>query len=175
MKTTALIFLLFLNCTFLFCQNAANTVWKSAYSDLQLTFDSHWQQINPHLDSENKTLFGIIDKTDHSSVVVKITRDVPKDQLSDEEYEEAVKVQMLKGNSENKLLIHDKIIFKGIQFNRQIFFMKIKYGQFVSTDYVYRNGTIMIGIQFSYPVSEVKKYENDIPAKIEKILSDMKF
>ncbi len=129
-----------LHSIFSFCQNSENIVWKSDYSELQLKFDDNWQIIKPYVDSQKKNLFGIINKKDNSSVVVKITNDVRKEHLSDLVYEDAIKDQMLKGNNENKLLVHDKIDFKGLKFTRLTFLMKIKFGYFVSIGYTHRTG-----------------------------------
>jgi hypothetical protein len=175
MKTRTLILFVFLNSTLSFCQNSDKETWKSKVLKLELTFESNqWEIITPFLDTENKIIIGLIDKTDHSSIVVKITQDVPKEQLSDEQYNIAIKEQMLQVNAENKLINDDKINFKGLIYKRLVFFMKTKYGDFVQTIYIHRNGEKIIGIQSSYPKNLVKKLNEGLPSKIEKVLKEMK-
>jgi hypothetical protein len=141
---------------------------------LELNFNDNWELIIPVLDTDHKTLVGIKDNNDNSSLTIKITEDIPKEQLSDDTYFDAVQEQMLNANSENKLLTRDKMVFKKTKFNRMIFFMKTKFGEIIHTVYVHRNGEKIIGIQFSYPQNMILNPTEKVPTKIEKLLNDLK-
>lgn len=170
MKNRILIIILVLNFSFVSCQNSNDRIWKSKVSDLELVFNNQWKLIKPFVDNNNKILVGLTDQTDHSSLTVKITKDLPKDQVSDELYFGAIKEQMLNANSKNELITEDIIEFKETQFQRLIFSMVTKFGEMTHTVYTHRNGEKVIGIQFTYPKKPIEK----IPPKIEKLLSVMK-
>ena len=171
MKTKTLIFFLFSIISF--GQNLEINTWKSKVSDLQVAFNSQWKIMPLFLDTDDKILIGLKDESDHSSIVIKITLDYSKEQLSDEQYFDAVKKQMLKANAENKLLFEDEIEFKKLKFKRLIFSMKTKFGRLIQTIYIHRNGKKMTGIQFAYPEKLKEKSIDKIPTKIEKVLSDL--
>ncbi|MFD2601107.1 hypothetical protein [Flavobacterium suzhouense] len=173
MKKIILLFLLLFNSIFSFSQNSEKGIWKSSYSELRLKFDENWQLITPQLDSERKTMIALTDSKDHSSITVKITDDVPKEQLSDEAYNDAVKEQMLKADAENKFLVQEVIDFKEKKFTVQIFLMKTKFGDFALTCYTYRDGRKVKSIQLAYPRSLVSNPGKELPEKIKKVLSDM--
>ncbi len=156
------------------CTVKSNGKWKSEKTNLELTFNDKWELIIPNLDTDNKTLVGIKDNSDNSALTVKITDDVPKAQLSDEYYFEAIKEQMLNANSENELVTEDKIDFKGTEYHRLIFSMKTKFGEMTHTIYTHRNGEKLVGIQFTYPKNLTEKPIVKIPLKIEEILNGMK-
>ena len=157
------------------CTVKSNGHWKSQKTNLELHFDNKWELIIPNLDTESKTMVGVKDHTDNSSFVIKITDDVPKEQLSDEDYLDAIQEQMINASLENKLLVRDKIEFKEAEYNRLIFSMKTKFGKMIHTVYTHRNGSKVIGIQFSYPEGLIENPSKDLPYKIERILVDLKF
>lgn len=174
MRTKTLLLFILFYYTFSFCQSTKDGIWKSKFSDAQLMYDSNWKLTTPYLDAENKILVGITDVNNHSSFMVRITPDVTKEQLSDKDYNNATIKQMLKANPETKLLVNDKIYFKGIKYNRMMFSLKGKFGDFISTSYIFRDGKKLKGIQFNYPASLVKDPLKQIPKKIEKVLFDLK-
>ncbi len=159
---------------FQMCTVKSNGNWKSEKNNLELNFSDNWELIIPTLDTYKKTLVGIKDNNDNSSLTVKITDDVSKDQLTDEFYFDAIKEQMLNANSDNKFVIEGKVVFKGIEFHRLIFFMATKFEEMTHTIYTHRNGEKMIGIQFSYPKSLTENPTGSIPMKIEELLTGMK-
>ena len=173
-KTILYIILAFILISFQSCTTKSNGQWKSQKTNLELNFDNRWELIIPNLDTENKTLVGIKDNTDNSSLTVKITDDIPKEQLSDDYYFDAIQKQMINANPENKLLVRDKIEFKESEYNRFIFSMKTKFGKMIHTIYTDRNGNKVIGIQFSYPEGLIENPIDKVPTKIEKILIDLK-
>jgi hypothetical protein len=91
MKNVIIALLLLINSSLVSCQNSVDGNWKSKVSDLELVFDDQWKLIQTNVDDQEKVLVGLVDQADHSSFTVKITRDVPKDQLSDELYFESIK------------------------------------------------------------------------------------
>ena len=159
--------------SFQMCTVKSSGKWKSEKTNLELNFNDRWELIIPNLDTENKTIVGIKDNKDNSSFTVKITNDVPVEQVPDEYYFSAIKEQMLNANSKNELVIEDKIDFKGTIYHRMIFFMTTKFGDVTHTIYTHRNGEKVIGIQFTYPRELVKKPNEMIPSKIDKLLEGM--
>jgi len=174
MKSRILIIILSFNLSLASCQNSNDGIWKSKVSDLELVFNNQWKLIKPYVDSNEKVLVGLTDPTDHSSLTVKITEDLPKETVSDERYFGAIKEQMLNANSENQLVEENKIEFKGIEYHRLIFFMTTKFGEMTHTVYTHRNGEKAIGIQFTYPKNLTEKPTEKIPSKISKLLNEMK-
>ena len=150
------------------------TTLKSKVSKLELNFNSNWKFIEPHIDSEEKTLVGLTDPIDHSSITVKITEDLPKEQISDEYYFSVIKDQMLNANSNNKLVYENEIEFKGIKFHRFVFNMHTKFGELTQTLYIHRNGKKMTSIQFGCPKTLVDNSNEYMHTKIENILNDLK-
>ncbi|MFL9837136.1 hypothetical protein ABS768_06480 [Flavobacterium sp. ST-75] len=118
-------------------------------------------------------MVGIVDKTDNASLIVKIVPDVSKSQVSDEQYYEALKKQMVESNPGNQLLFEGELGFKDQKFKRFIFLMNIKYGNFVSNDYIHRDGDKLTSVQFSYPNNLIGDYIPPVPDKIQKILNDI--
>ncbi|WP_417354075.1 hypothetical protein [Flavobacterium sp.] len=156
------------------CSKISDEIWQSANSNIQLKFDNNWELIKPFVDTEDKVLVGLTDRGDHSSIVVKFEDDVSKEVLSDENYMDAFKSQMLKANSGNKLLIQDEIVFKDRKFTRLVFFMNTKYGDFIVTNNISRDGIKFLSIQVSCPKDLIKTPGKDMPDKFDRILSDMK-
>lgn len=173
--TIRIIVLTFILVSFQMCAVKSNGQWKSQKNNLQLNFTNKWELIHPILDTDKKTLVGVKDNNDNSSFIIKITEDVSKELLSDDNYLDIVQEQMLSTNSENKLLIRDKIVFNKTEFNRMIFFMKTKFGKVIHTVYTHRNGDKIIGIQFSYPEALNENPIENTPAKIDTLLKGVKF
>ena len=148
-------------------------VWKSNYCKFRLEYDSPWEIIDCFSDNHDKIMVGVVDKADNASLIVKITPDVSKNQVSDEQYYEALKKQMIGSNPRNQLLFEGELGFKGQKFKRFIFSTNIKYGDFVSNIYIYRGGDKFTSIQFSYPNNLIGDYIPPVPDKIQKILNDM--
>ena len=166
--------LVLVSISFQMCTLKSNEKWKSEKTNLELNFNDKWELILPNLDTDNKTLVGIKDNSDNSSLTVKITDDIPKEQLSNEYYFGAIKEQMLNANSENLLVAEDKIEFNGTEYHRLIFFMTTKFGEMTHTVYTHRNGKKVIGIQYTYPKNLIENPTEKIPLKIEEVLNGMK-
>ena len=173
-NTFRFLMLIFASFCFQMCTVKPDGQWKSVNTNLELNFNDKWELIIPNIDTNNKTLVGIKDNLDDSSLTVKITEDVPKEQFSDALYFSNIIDQMLNVNSKNKLLLEDNIEFKKTEYHRMIFFMKTKYGEMIQTVYTCRNGEKAIGIQFTYPKNLTDNPAEVIPPKINKVLNEMK-
>ena len=163
---TALLILM----SFQFCTVKSDGKWKSEKTNLELNFNDTWELIIPNIDIETQTLVGIKDNSDNSSFTVKITDDLPKDQVPDEYYFTAIREQMLMENPKNELVAEDTVELKGVEYHRMIFYMTTKFGEMTHTIYTHRNGEKVNGIQFTYPKSLVKSPTEIVPLKIEKLL-----
>lgn len=138
-------------------------VWKSKYFDFNVEFDTQWSLL-PSIDTKEKSLFGVIDKSDGKSYIIKIVDDVSKDLLSDTGYYQLIKSQMLNENKKNLLIKELDTIIHGKKFHHQAFLMDTKkWGLLKQYAYIYRDGIKMISIQFSFPIEEKNAYEETIP------------
>lgn len=154
-------------------KNLDRKVWKSKTSEIELYFDDNWKLIKPYMDKREKILVGIIDRNDHSSLMIKVVKDYPDAGLSDEAYFEATRMQMLSINIKNKFLRENIIEFKGVIFKRLVFMMNTNYGELIQHVYLNRNGDKLTGIQFSFPKNSVDEKLENIPAKLEKVLNNL--
>lgn len=134
------------------------TFWTSKFHEFEIELDSLWTVL-PSIDTKEKMLFGVIDKTDGKSYIIKITKDVPTDQLSDEQYYQTIRELMLGANSENKLLEEKESEFHGEKYHEQIFIMNTpKWGVLKQNSYIRRTGQLLYSIQISFPIND--KNEN---------------
>ncbi|MDH4471343.1 MAG: hypothetical protein QE487_01980 [Fluviicola sp.] len=132
------------------------SVWQSKYHNLKANYSSEWSLL-PGIDKENKVIFGLIDKTDGKSYLVKIAEDVSKEDLPDEDYYLAFKEMVLNENPKNKLLSEQDVDFHGSNYHRLEFLIYTeKWGLLKQYAYVNRPGDFIIGVQLSYPVAEDK-------------------
>lgn len=145
-------------------------IWKSKFYNVSLSYDSTWSKM-PVLDSKEKILFGLIDKNDGKSLLLKIAEDVPQKTLSDSLYFSATKEQMLNANSRNKFLGESDTVLDGKKFHVLMFEMQTsKWGVLKQYGFIYRDGINMISIQLSYPISYVNMPETQLF-----LLSQLKF
>lgn len=128
--------------------------YKSTYYNVSVNYDTPWTKIPATIDREGKLLIGFTDNTDHSSYVIKIATDVPKSQLSDVDFYDNVRNQMLDANASNKLLEEKDVSFHGNTYHVQVFLMQTKWGLLKSYYYGYRTGKEYYGVQISFPASE---------------------
>lgn len=174
-------YLLIMSMTFLFFSCSAQKtdslknepvlqIWKSKFYSVSLSYDSTWSKM-PVLDSKEKILFGLIDKKDGKSLLLKIAEDVPQKTLSDSLYFKATKEQMLNANSRNKFLGESDTVLDGKEFHVLMFEMQTsKWGVLKQYGFIFRDGKNMISIQLSYPIG----YDN-IPEEQLFLLSQLKF
>tara|TARA_B000000475_G_C15728694_1_gene337648 strand:+ start:22 stop:540 length:519 start_codon:yes stop_codon:yes gene_type:complete len=151
----------------------SNNDWKSKYSNIEIKYGDNWSLIPLQIDNNEKTIVGIIDNSDKSSIVIKLTADVPKEQLSDSTYLEAIKHQMLNQHSSNKILNSEKIQFKGKTYYSVSILMHTKHGQLIQKLYLNRDGKKIKSIQISFPSLDKTKSPVEIPAKITKVLQSL--
>ena len=138
-------------------------IWKSKYYDITIEFNIPWSQM-PSIDSKEKSLFGVLDKNDGKSYVVKIVDDVSKDILSDSSYFEFTKKIMLDENEKNILLNETDTVIHGKNFHCLTFLMNTtKWGTMKQYGYIYRDGIKMISIQISFPIEEKNANQASIP------------
>ena len=127
--------------------------WSSKHHKLEVIYAEPWTKIAA-LDISKKTLFGLIDKADGKSYIIKITEDVSKDNLSDKEYYEATTEQMLAANEKNLLLEENDTVFHGLNFHQLVFAMYTeKWGVLKQHVLIRRENGVMAGFQLSYPVT----------------------
>ena len=132
----------------------AQTSWSSKHRDLSFTYGSAWQLL-PGIESPEKTLAGVIDKTDGTSYLFQIGNDVSKDRLTDSEYFEGARNTMLAANSKNRLILEDDTIYHGMKAHRQVYVLEAKrWGTISHVTYIIRNGQEYLSVQISYPPSK---------------------
>ncbi|MBI1837958.1 MAG: hypothetical protein HYR91_11910 [Flavobacteriia bacterium] len=147
-------------------QNTKQQIWKSQFYNLNVKYDSLWSLI-PSLDTKEKTLFGLIDKKDGKSYIIKIVNDVPKSQLSDSTYFQATKDMMLKENQKNMLLEEKDTLIHGKKFHSMEFILYTsKWGLLKQYGLISRDGNKIISIQISFPVNEDQKTTTYFPESL---------
>jgi hypothetical protein len=138
-------------------------IWKSEHYDLNAEFNSKWSLL-PSTDTPKKILFGVIDKSDGKSYILKIVDDVSQEQLNDSSYYQLTKNQMLGANEKNILINESDTIVHGKKFHLQVFLMNtLKWGILKQYGYIYRDGIKMISIQLSFPIEEKNANQETIP------------
>jgi hypothetical protein len=140
-----------------FSQNDKKQFWKSQYYNINVKFDSIWTPIS-NQDTKEKTLFGLMDKNDGKSYIIKIVNDVPKSQLSDSVYYQSTKNLMLQENQKNLLIEEKDTLVHGRNFHCMVFVLyTAKWGLLKQYALISRDGNKMISIQMSFPVNEEQK------------------
>jgi hypothetical protein len=138
------------------CSQSAQTqtTWSSKHRKLSFTYTSPWQLL-PGMESQEKTLAGVIDKTDGTSYLLQIGDDVSKERLTDSEYYEGARNTMLAANSNNRLVLEDDTIYHGMKAHRQVYVLEAKrWGTISHVTYIIRNEQEYLSVQISYPHSK---------------------
>ncbi len=140
--------------------------WKSKFYPFSAEFDSIWTKLPSH-DTKEKILFGVIDKTDGKSYIVKITDDLAQSQLSDSSYFEITKDLMLQENQKNILLNEKDTVIHEKKFHCMTFILHTtKWGVLKQSGYIYRDGIKMISIQMGFPLNEKQPNETNVPKSL---------
>ena len=140
----------------LFCCNNTTTKkdWSSSFRSLSFKYESPFTLL-PIVDSEKKTLAGVIDYSDGKSCVIKMEKDLPKDQVSDKMLHDNAKTIMLGENPENKLLYETDTTFHSHSAHKMIFLMNTKkWGKMNQISYISRDGKDYFSIQILYPYGD---------------------
>lgn len=133
--------------------------WKSKFHTVSIQYDSTWSKM-PVVDSKEKMVFGLIDKKDGKSLILKIAEDVSQDILSDSLYYSVTRDQMLNANSKNKYLGESDTLLGDRKFHIMMFEMHTKnWGILKQYGFIYRDGKSMISLQLSYPFGYAKMPE----------------
>jgi len=150
------------------------SIWQSKYHNFKASYSSLWTLL-PSYDTEEKTIFGVIDKKDGKSYIVKITKDVSKEELPDTDYYEYFKETMLKENPNNKFLGEQDIQFHGENYHGLEFLMHTeKWGILKQYAYIKRQGDFLTGIQVSYPILE-NDTNTEMPLSLKELDKNIKF
>lgn len=147
----------------------SQNTWVPQHANIEISYSTPWEKISQGYDSPKGVLAGFMDQSDKSSVIVKTVKDVSKEMLSDYKYYQAIRQQMLKVNSANKLLDEDEESIDAQTFYVMTFQMKTKFGVFIQKLYTLRNGEKIITIQIGYPKSLVTN-SNLKPKKVTQFL-----
>ncbi len=163
---TRLEFIFLTSLTLLISCNGQDTIKANIIQctehDIVINYQNPWTKL-PGLDSKKQSLAGVIDYSNGTSYFIKVTQDVSKEKISDEDYFAYTRDMMLKENSKNKLLEEKEIEFHGEKYFRQIFLMYTKRWGLLKHYYSgRRSGDYYYGIQISFPVTE----ENSIDARL---------
>lgn len=149
--------------------SSSSQKWKSNFHSFKAEYDSPWELI-PSLSTKEKTVFGLIDKSDGKSYIVKITNDVSKDVLSDADYYEASKELMLNANNQNTLVDERDVKFHDEYFHRQVFVMHTdKWGVLLQHAFTRRTGELAYSVQISYPLKEGDSEKLELPKLITEL------
>lgn len=147
---------------------ARNKEWKSNFHNVTISYSEPWVSFEIQ-DMDSLLYFGIMDTTTGTSYIVKITRDLPFDQLSNQHYYGQVDYAMLVDNDQNRLLSKEDVTFKGEKYNKRGYLMiNDEYGNLKLENYVKRTGVYMYSIQVVYP------FDQEIPFELQKIIQDSK-
>jgi hypothetical protein len=131
----------------------APATWQSQFHPLKLTYKDPFARIDPSEDSNEKALIGLIDKSDGASYVVRIGRDLPLDDVSDDNLYLAMKKQMIQAHKGNKLISESDVKLHGSTFHHLRFEMfNAKFNKPMCIDaYSRRTGKWSISVQWSFP------------------------
>ena len=101
------------------------------------------------------------------SYIIKITNDLPKNQLTDEQFNKAIEEAMLNANDKNRLIIEKNIDFHGQVFHQQVYLMYTKqWGLLKQYANTLRTNEKMYSIQMSFPVDEINAENATIPQQL---------
>lgn len=149
--------------------------WQSQYRKLSFQYSKPLTLL-PTSDRKEKTLTGVIDKSDGKSYVIQVTDDISKERLNDSMYYEGVKETMLNANFKNKLLNEDSIPFHGRIAHRQVFLMYTdNWGYLKLVGLIIRTGVEFISIQISFPTTEKNAAIEPTPEILVKFDKDLSF
>jgi hypothetical protein len=124
----------------------------------------------PAMDTKEKTKIGLVDLHDGKSYIIQMMADVSKDSLTDASYYEYSKQLMLQPDKRNKLLFENDTIYHGHSFRQMVFLMFTeKWGLLKMVSLIRRTGKECCTVQISFPVSEKKANERDVPAQLREL------
>ena len=128
--------------------------WKSKFHPIRIEIPPGWRVIPQFKDSAECVTVCLIDDTDGSSLVIKVTEDVSSDLLSNDQYFAAVREQMVNQHPGNKLVDEQKESFANGTFHRMRFTMSNqKFNErFCQELYIRRTGVLAVACQLNYPV-----------------------
>jgi hypothetical protein len=167
-----LIFLIFLGCgnKISNTSNSENSIWESQFNQIKIEYSNEWEIIKPLIDKTDKTVIGIIDKTDGKSYVIKVTQDVPQEKLSDEDYYEFTRKQMLESHPDNKLIGEKQKQVYNKSFNEMRFEMNTKqWGKLIQHVLIHRTGEKIIGLQISFPYTKELDSNGELPKQLQSL------
>jgi hypothetical protein len=151
-----------------------NRVWSSDYHPVRVSYGPPWTVIQPYIDSADKLLVGFIDNSDGKSFTVKVGRDVNRDVVSDAEYNDAVRNQMLSAHSQNRLMDEGDVEFHGKSFHRMRFRMHTeKWGELCLFVYTHRTGERVIVVQIAFPLVGSSENADALPPTLEALDSSV--
>lgn len=181
MKTLQILFF-FLIITISSCSQESSdnsnsyNIWESNFHDFYIEYNSSWSIIEPTLDTKEKLLFAIIDNSDGKSYVVKIAPDLHQNMLSNKNYYQSTKEQMLAANPKNKLIQESEKYLHGKEFHEQTYLMYTKkWGLLKQHALIHRTGKKMFSIQYCYPIKSESDANIEIPLEIIKLDGNVKF
>jgi len=137
-------------------------------------YSNIWEVIGT-FDSNERTLFGLIDNTDGKYYTVEITKLSTKKHLTDEQYHEETKKYYLSLNSKNRILKEEEIQFHGdTYYKHEILFHNNKWGLTKLYDIVKRNEEIVVGITISFPIKADEVEIIKMPSELTKLNDSFK-
>lgn len=163
-------FILFLFIAYSGCYNFQhNGVWKSKYHNISIEYKDPMKILAYKLDMKDKLLIGCFDTKEEQGYIIKIDKDVPLSQLTDEVYYSAIKQTMLNENQENQFIYESDTIFHGQQYHTLVFFMNTKKGERKVHCNILRQNGYMYSVQILYPCEKVKILTEKIPVNLIKL------
>lgn len=146
--------------------NKKGTSWESEHSKVSFNYNDPWT-ILPTMDTKDKTISGVIDMKDGRTYIIQVDVDIPKTELSDENFYIALKINNINANAKNKFIKEDDLPFHGETFHRQIFYIhNKKWGIQKQLNYGRRTGKKYYSVTMAFPSKENDTVDLFIPSEL---------
>jgi len=159
-------FLALLILTLCSCDSSSQS-WKSKYYDLTAEYFDPWTLVIPPIDTKERTMFSVMDRSDGTLYMVEMTTESLYKGLTDKEYYEELIKRYLAEAEGNKFLKAEEVEFHGDSFHMTSFLMNNpKFGLMKLYDFVKRENDLVIGVILAFPVNQGEVESIKIPERL---------
>jgi hypothetical protein len=154
--------------------NAASkqtAAWSSSFHPFQITWGLPWVQLvgTNSADSETEMTQGFLNRQGRMSYLIRITPDVPQDQLPDEEYRSLLKEQQLSAHESCRLIDEGPGMLHGLLFHRIRIRSRGTFGEVCTYVYSRRDGQRSTTVHMAFPYDDKLVAAGRLPQDFAKL------
>ena len=144
----------------------SNSTWTSEFYKVSIEYKDPMKLMHKKLDNENQLLVLCFNSKQNQSITIKIDKDLPIEQLSNETYYNGLKQTMLKENIDNNLLYEKDTLYHGQYYHSMVFYMNSSKGERKMHCNILRKEGLMYSVQLAYPCRKEEALSRPIPIEI---------